>query len=80
MVGRAWVNRHLSALGRFGETAFITPLYGVGELSQSFCRMAAVHGAICMLRRQLRGAVVDRATGRSVCLLVVVFVVGGGGG
>eukprot|EP00903_Cladosiphon_okamuranus_P013595 g12662.t1 len=60
------VNRHLSALGRFGETAFITPLYGLGELSQSFCRMAAVHGAICMLRRQLRGAVVDHVTGRCV--------------
>ncbi|CAN0370420.1 unnamed protein product, partial [Ectocarpus fasciculatus] len=60
------VYRHLSALGRFGETAFIAPLYGVGELSQSFCRMAAVHGAICMLRRQLRGAVVDRNTGRCV--------------
>ncbi|CAN0366201.1 unnamed protein product, partial [Ectocarpus sp. 12 AP-2014] len=60
------VYRHLSALGRFGETAFIAPLYGVGELSQSFCRMAAVHGAICMLRRQLRGAVVDRNSGRCV--------------
>ncbi|CAN0401604.1 unnamed protein product, partial [Ectocarpus sp. 12 AP-2014] len=58
--------RHLSALGRFGETAFIAPLYGVGELSQSFCRMAAVHGAICMLRRQLRGAVIDRNSGRCV--------------
>ncbi|CAM9323865.1 unnamed protein product [Scytosiphon promiscuus] len=60
------VCRHISALGRFGETAFITPMYGVGELSQSFCRMAAVHGAICILRRQLTGAVIDRVSGRCV--------------
>eukprot|EP00904_Undaria_pinnatifida_P006085 jgi/Undpi1/2606/HiC_scaffold_13.g05985.m1 len=60
------VCRHLSALGRFGETAFIAPLYGVGELSQSFCRMAAVHGAVYVLRRQLKGAVVDRVTKKCV--------------
>ena len=60
------IGRHLSALGRFGETAFISPLYGVGELSQSFCRMAAVHGAVYVLRRQLKGAVVDRVTKRWV--------------
>ena len=58
------IGRHLSALGRFGETAFIAPLYGVGELSQSFCRMAAVYGAVYVLRRQLKGAVVDRVTKR----------------
>ncbi|CAN0518640.1 unnamed protein product, partial [Scytosiphon promiscuus] len=65
--------RHISALGRFGETAFITPMYGVGELSQSFCRMAAVHGAICILRRQLRGAVIDRVSGRCVSSRVAHF-------
>lgn len=69
-------HRHLSALGRFGETAFIAPLYGVGELPQSFCRMAAVHGAVYVLRRQLKGAMVDRVTGRSGRRF---FFVGGGG-
>lgn len=68
--------RHLSALGRFGETAFIAPLYGVGELPQSFCRMAAVHGAVYVLRRQLKGAMVDRVTGRSGRLF---FFLGGWG-
>lgn len=57
-------DRHLSALGRFGETAFIAPLYGVGELPQAFCRMAAVHGAVYVLRRQLKSAVIDRTSGR----------------
>lgn len=63
--GVGWVtDRHLSALGRFGETAFITPLYGMGELPQAFCRMAAVYGAVYVLRRQLKGALIDRVTGR----------------
>jgi Rab proteins geranylgeranyltransferase component A len=42
---------HVLALGRFGTTAFLTPLYGSGELSQAFCRSAAVHGATYLLRR-----------------------------
>ncbi|CAN0435773.1 unnamed protein product, partial [Discosporangium mesarthrocarpum] len=58
--------RHLSALGRFGSTAFITPMFGVGELPQAFCRMAAVHGAVYVLRRDIKAAVVDQAEGRRV--------------
>ena len=43
--------RHLNALGRFGDTAFLVPMYGSGELSQSFCRSGAVYGSTYMLRR-----------------------------
>ena len=43
--------KHLQALGRFGGTAFLAPLYGSGELSQAFCRSAAVHGGTYLLRR-----------------------------
>ncbi|RWS27250.1 rab proteins geranylgeranyltransferase component A 1-like protein [Leptotrombidium deliense] len=32
------VNQFLSSLGRFGNTPFIFPLYGSGELPQAFCR------------------------------------------
>lgn len=43
---------HLQSLGRFGcKTAFLMPLYGSGELSQSFCRSSAVHGGVYLLRR-----------------------------
>jgi len=42
---------HLKALGRYGTTAFLTPLYGSGEMSQFFCRSAAVYGATYLLRR-----------------------------
>ncbi|KAL3815786.1 hypothetical protein ACHAXA_001680 [Cyclostephanos tholiformis] len=43
--------RHLAALGRFGDTAFLIPMYGSGELSQAFCRSGAVYGSTYMLRR-----------------------------
>lgn len=43
--------RHVAALGRFGDTAFLMPMYGSGELSQSFCRSGAVYGSTYMLRR-----------------------------
>jgi Rab proteins geranylgeranyltransferase component A len=42
---------HMLALGRFGSTAFLVPLYGSGELSQAFCRSAAVYGTTYLLRR-----------------------------
>ena len=47
--------RHMQALGRFGATAFLVPLYGSGELPQAFCRSAAVYGATYLLRRSLCG-------------------------
>ena len=45
------LRHHLQALGRFGTTAFLVPMYGSGELSQAFCRSAAVFGATYLLRR-----------------------------
>jgi RAB protein geranylgeranyltransferase component A len=55
--GRAMADlcRHLLSLGRYGGTAFLVPMYGSGELSQSFCRSAAVHGATYLLRRPAKG-------------------------
>ena len=46
--------KHLQGLGKYGTTAFLTPMYGSGEFSQSFCRSAAVHGGTFLLRRQPR--------------------------
>mmetsp|Transcript_19478 Transcript_19478/g.41678 ORF Transcript_19478/g.41678 Transcript_19478/m.41678 type:complete len:787 (-) Transcript_19478:33-2393(-) len=43
--------RHVTALGRFGDTAFLVTMYGNGELSQAFCRSGAVYGSTYMLRR-----------------------------
>ena len=34
--------KHLRALGRYGSTAVLFPMYGGGEIGQAFCRSAAV--------------------------------------
>ncbi|XP_033743343.1 rab proteins geranylgeranyltransferase component A 2-like [Pecten maximus] len=48
--GLARTKKFLHSLGRYGNTAFLWPLYGSGELPQSFCRMCAVFGGIYCLR------------------------------
>ena len=55
--------RHLLALGRFGNTAFIYPLYGSAELTQAFCRMCAVWGGAYMLRTAVEGLEIDSTVG-----------------
>eukprot|EP00494_Astrolonche_serrata_P026673 UN26936 len=44
----------ISSLGRFCEEALIYPLYGSGEIPQGFCRSAAVHGGIYILRWNMK--------------------------
>ena len=46
-----FICEHINALGKFGDTAFLAPMYGSAELPQSFCRMSAVWGGVYVLRR-----------------------------
>ncbi|XP_051877164.1 rab proteins geranylgeranyltransferase component A 1 [Pristis pectinata] len=61
--------RFLHCLGRYGNTPFLFPLYGVGEMPQCFCRMSAVFGGTYCLRHSVQCLVVDRETAR--CKAVV---------
>lgn len=51
----------LQSLGRYGNTPFIWPLYGAGELPQAFCRMCAVFGGLYCLRRGPSAITVNEA-------------------
>lgn len=53
----------LQSLGRYGNTPFIWPLYGAGELPQAFCRMCAVFGGLYCLRRSASAITVNEANG-----------------
>jgi RAB protein geranylgeranyltransferase component A len=44
------LSTHLTATGRYGDTALLWPIYGASEIPQAFCRMSAVWGAIFLLR------------------------------
>ncbi|KAF6073179.1 CHM like Rab escort protein [Phyllostomus discolor] len=59
----------LQCLGRFGNTPFLFPLYGQGEISQCFCRMCAVFGGIYCLCHQVQCLVVDKESGRCKAII-----------
>ncbi|XP_077209785.1 rab escort protein [Tasmannia lanceolata] len=54
-----------SSVGRFPNAlgAFIYPFYGQGELSQAFCRCAAVKGALYVLRMPVTSLLIDKENG-----------------
>ncbi|NXD84835.1 RAE1 geranylgeranyltransferase, partial [Halcyon senegalensis] len=56
--------KFLQCLGRYGNTPFLFPLYGQGEIPQCFCRMCAVFGGIYCLRHPVQCLVVDKESGR----------------
>lgn len=47
------VRKFLSSLGRFGNTPFLFPMYGSGEIPQCFCRLCAVFGGIYCLNTKI---------------------------
>lgn len=57
--------KYVSCIGRYSQrNIFITPEYGLTELCEGFCRVAAVHGATYVLRQAITGYEVDKETSR----------------
>ncbi|XP_017977967.1 PREDICTED: rab escort protein 1 [Theobroma cacao] len=54
-----------ASVGRFSNAlgALIYPVYGQGELSQAFCRRAAVKGCLYVLRMPVTSLLVDKDSG-----------------
>ncbi|KAI8084902.1 GDP dissociation inhibitor [Halteromyces radiatus] len=42
---------YIGSIARYGKTPYIYPLYGLGELPQSFARLSAIYGGVYMLGR-----------------------------
>ncbi|XP_003748331.1 rab proteins geranylgeranyltransferase component A 1 [Galendromus occidentalis] len=51
--------KFIRSLGRYGNSPFLSPIYGCGELAQCFCRLCAVFGGVYHLDRQVEGYFVD---------------------
>ncbi|CAF97265.1 unnamed protein product, partial [Tetraodon nigroviridis] len=62
--GLACTRNFLQCLGRYGNTPFLFPVYGLGEIPQCFCRMCAVFGGIYCLRHSVSCLLVDKDTNR----------------
>ncbi len=58
------IQRYLRSMGRYGSSPFLVAQYGgVGEISQGFCRAAAVNGAVYILGREITSITADLITG-----------------
>jgi len=58
--GLAATQKFLLSLGRFGNSPFLWPMYGSGELPQAFCRLCAVFGGVYYLDRPVEAVIVDK--------------------
>ncbi|CAL1572516.1 unnamed protein product [Knipowitschia caucasica] len=67
--GLASTRNFLRCLGRYGNTPFLFPVYGLGEIPQCFCRMCAVFGGVYCLRHSAQSLVLNRATNRCVAVI-----------
>ncbi|XP_063169769.1 rab proteins geranylgeranyltransferase component A 1 [Candoia aspera] len=61
--------KFLQCLGRYGNTPFLFPLYGQGEIPQCFCRMCAVFGGIYCLRHSVKCLVVHKELRRCKAII-----------
>ena len=50
---------HIDSIGKFGDTAFLSPMYGSSEIVQAFCRMSAVWGGTFILRRSVGSVTIE---------------------
>src|SRR5271156_2095677 len=44
---------YTSSMARYGKSPYIYPLYGLGELPQSFARLSAIYGGTYMLDKPI---------------------------
>ncbi|EPT03895.1 hypothetical protein FOMPIDRAFT_1022074 [Fomitopsis schrenkii] len=56
---------YTSSMARYGKSPYIYPLYGLGELPQSFARLSAIYGGTYMLDKSIDAIVTD-ANGKFV--------------
>ncbi|CAD7011324.1 rab proteins geranylgeranyltransferase component A [Ceratitis capitata] len=61
-VGIGRTQQFLGSLGRYGNTPFLFPMYGCGEIPQCFCRLCAVFGGIYCLKRNIDDIIVEADT------------------
>ena len=50
---------YTTSMARYGKSPYIYPLYGLGELPQSFARLSAIYGGTYMLDKQIDEIVTD---------------------
>ncbi|KAJ3242747.1 Rab GDP dissociation inhibitor alpha [Chytriomyces hyalinus] len=52
---------YMNSMARYGKSPYIYPMYGLGELPQSFARLSAIYGGTYMLEKKVEEIVYDEA-------------------
>lgn len=48
------IKTYLTSIGRYGNTPFLFPMFGCGEIPQCFCRLCAVFGGVYWLGQSVK--------------------------
>lgn len=65
-IGVKRTKQFLQSLGRYGNTPFLFPMYGCGEIPQCFCRLCAVFGGVYCLKRSIDDIHIEQNEFRSI--------------
>jgi RAB protein geranylgeranyltransferase component A len=60
--GLTTLQTYIASVDKYGSTPYLYPLYGCSEMPQAFCRLAAVYGAVYVLRRTAKQLLLDPQT------------------
>ncbi|KAJ3065545.1 Rab GDP dissociation inhibitor alpha [Podochytrium sp. JEL0797] len=52
---------YMNSMTRYGKSPYIYPMYGLGELPQSFARLSAIYGGTYMLEKKIEEIIYDEA-------------------
>ena len=55
------IQLYLQSIGRYGESPFLYPIYGLGGLPEAFSRLCAIHGGTYMLNTNIDEITFDEA-------------------
>jgi Rab GDP dissociation inhibitor len=47
------ISLYIDSLGKYGDSPFLYPIYGIGGLPESFSRLCAIHGGTYMLNTKV---------------------------
>lgn len=53
------MNLYLDSIGRYGDSPFLYPIYGLGGLPEAFSRLCAIHGGTYMLNTQVDEVIME---------------------
>jgi Rab GDP dissociation inhibitor len=58
------ITLYMDSLGKYGDSPFLYPVYGLGGLPESFSRLCAIHGGTYMLNTKVDEILFNKDTGK----------------